>query len=223
MPAIRSARKVLSASESHLHPYVRGRHETRSLPTNIEPLLFGCRAINFRFITMQPPSLEERDHYYDGLQSRPRLIARSSVTPWRGAIPPERSRYYPKRFAHVGKHPIVEAWNSSSAKGSLRASVLDKLSEVDWTAVDVLRVGYANDLPMPVVLMISITPDAVLFEDGSAIVGRCKRLLDGVGLHGVECEIRESEVSNRLTSSSAPPLLPQLSRFAPARLAFRPD
>ncbi|RSL81788.1 hypothetical protein CDV31_016999 [Fusarium ambrosium] len=214
---------MLPASESHVHPYVRRHRQTRSLPTIIEPLLFSCRAANLRCTIMQPPSLEERDHYYEGLPSRPRLVARSSVTPWRGAIPPERLRYHQKRLAHVGNHPVVEAWNGSAAEGSLRASVLDALSGTDWTAVDILRVGYADDSPMPVVLMISVNPNAVLFKDGSAIVRRCKQLLDGVGLHGVECEIRESEVSNLLASSSAPPLLPQLSHFTPARLTFRPD
>ncbi|KAL6351692.1 hypothetical protein LRP88_15031 [Fusarium phalaenopsidis] len=214
---------MLPASESHLHPYARRHHKTRSLPDNIEPLPLGCRAVNFRFAIMQPPSLEERDHYYEGLPSRPRLVARSSVTPWRGAIPPERSRYYQKRLAHVGKHPIVESWNSSSAEGSLRASVLDALSGTDWTAIDILRVGYADDLPMPVVLMISVIPNAGLFEKSLAIVRRCKQLLDGAGFDDVECEIRESQVSNLLRSSSALPSLPQLSHFTPRRLTFRPD
>lgn len=200
---------------------MRSHRLTRSLPTSAEFLGFSYHAAFPFAAAMQPPSLEERDHYYDGLPSCPRLIARSSVTPWRGAIPPEKLRYHTKRLVNVGSHRIVEAWNDSSSTGSLRASILDTLDGIDWTAVDILRVGYAD--PLPVVVMVSVRPGAVSFETGSAIVRRCKQLLDRDGLGDVECEMRESTVSSLQTSPPASPSLPRLSHFPPARDTFYPD
>ena len=92
---------------------------------------------------MLPPKDKERNFYYAGLPSRPRLIARSSAFVWEEPKAWRRSEEE-KKLSNVGDHPI--------------AYVIDKITpdvidtSVSWTSIDVVRIGYEA---LPLVLWMS--------------------------------------------------------------------
>lgn len=141
------------------------------------------------------PTQQERDLYYHGIPSRPKLVARSSPEPW-VLVQSEWSGPRRKAMYAVGDHPIVAIWNDD-ASTSLRAQVIDLLSkrDVNWHAIDVLRIGYReapNDAP--VVVFISVERDSLTWERGHAVAVQCRLLLLQYELSDVHCEIKESRL-----------------------------
>ena len=46
----------------------------------------------------------------------------------------------------------------------MRQEIIDKLKDINWNAIDVLRIGYDMDDPAPVVLWISVNPNSTAWE-----------------------------------------------------------
>lgn len=150
-----------------------------------------------------PPTDEERDEYYFGLFSRPRLVARTGTSRWQG-------RYGwsdPGKTLHtVGRHPIAEKWNRSDALldgNSLPSQIIKALSGLRWTAIDILRVGYVVDEhghrsssydDFPVTMLITVEPDTVRWEKASEVVELCKLILFSYGMVDIEVEMKESKL-----------------------------
>ncbi|KAL6822558.1 hypothetical protein V8C40DRAFT_280565 [Trichoderma camerunense] len=144
-----------------------------------------------------PPSEEEARLYYYGLPSRPRLIARSGTRMWVNPQMPGFTTFlgiqnmYPRVLQPVGRHPqLHQQWNDGSS--SLRAEILKAVDGINWTALDILRVGLNGEYTLT--LMIAVLPDSLSWSDGHPITVRCKRIFEAHGIHEVECEIRESVV-----------------------------
>lgn len=74
---------------------------------------------------------------------------------------------------------------------------------VDWTSIDVVRIGYADEPSGNVVLWIGVKPGSVSFEVAIDTVFACRGLLLDHGIIDVDVEMRESEV----TRYAGPPLL----------------
>lgn len=155
-----------------------------------------------------PPSPEEQRGYYCGLPSCPKLIARSSTIPW---SPQYDGWSIPKCLYVVGEHAIAELWND--ADSSLRRQILQVVDRVDWTAIDVLRVGYARDngwtgerFRRPVTILISVRACSTSFEQGSRVVAACSRILEDHDLDDVQVEMKESEVRRAALASPLAPL-----------------
>ncbi|KAK1993612.1 hypothetical protein LX36DRAFT_661359 [Colletotrichum falcatum] len=138
------------------------------------------------------PTRYERDSFYHGLPSRPKLVARSSSTPLRLGVDGWSSDR--KTLAVVGKHAIVGKWNEEPSP--LRNQILGVLSRknADWHAVDVLRIGYADE-EMPVIVSISVSAGTA-WEVGDAVARDCRRALVEHGLDDVHCEIKESRLAD---------------------------
>ncbi|KDN61741.1 hypothetical protein CSUB01_10814 [Colletotrichum sublineola] len=138
------------------------------------------------------PTRAERDSFYNGLPSRPKLVARSSTTPLRLGLDGWSSER--KTLTVVGEHAIVGKWNDEPS--SLRNDILDILArqKVDWQAVDILRIGYADD-KTPVILSISVSAGTP-WEVGSQVARDCREALVENGLDDVHCEIKESRLVN---------------------------
>ncbi|KAJ4329161.1 hypothetical protein N0V84_000286 [Fusarium piperis] len=147
-------------------------------------------------ITPIPPSREEQVGYYYGLNSRPRLIARSSTNPWEH----KHDGFYPvpKSFDLVGKHPMIKPWNDSTS--ALRQGIGRILQEVDWTAIDVLRIGYdinywtGEDFghpEKPVTLLITVRKDSTSWAKAHRVVMACRAVLQQCDLHDVHVEMKQ--------------------------------
>ncbi|CAE6450272.1 unnamed protein product [Rhizoctonia solani] len=140
-----------------------------------------------------PMSESEAQHYYHGLYSRPRLVARSSAfsEPWiEPTVPFEQLPC--KELRPVGKHPIYEVWDDK-----LAPAVLDLLQtqRIDFTCIDILRIGIDEEWFAPVVLWIGVTPKSLSSVDGLTFALKCKQLLEERGIMDVHVELREAVVS----------------------------
>ncbi|EHK18415.1 uncharacterized protein TRIVIDRAFT_225726 [Trichoderma virens Gv29-8] len=157
--------------------------------------------------TPSPPSAEERNLYYFGLPSCPKLVARSSMNVWQN---PQRLgpttftgtyNMYPKSFQPVGKHPLLHRlWNDATS--SLRVQIVEAVSVADWTAVDTLRVGLNKEYN--ITLIIAVAPETLSWTRGHSIALRCKSILEEHGINDVHCEIQESLVTSCADSTSKP-------------------
>ncbi|KAK1564158.1 uncharacterized protein LY79DRAFT_530423 [Colletotrichum navitas] len=158
----------------------------------------------------RPPTDAECASYYNGLPSRPRLVARSSLTPFpferftRSAIDDGLSNR--KTLAVVGDHPIVSKWNNEPSL--LRGQIMDILTRhnVDWHAIDIIRIGY-EDEDMPVIVWISVSAGTT-WEMGNQVVHDCRDALVEHGLDDVHCEIKEARLVNVVRWGSAAHMTP---------------
>ncbi|KAK1980242.1 hypothetical protein LZ30DRAFT_782878 [Colletotrichum cereale] len=139
-------------------------------------------------IPPRPLSEDERNSYYRGLLSQPRLVARSSSTPLQTDM--TRLPSLSKTLGVVGQHAIVGKWNDEPSP--LQNRILEILTgeKVDWRALDVFRIGYAGD-EMPVILWITVAAGALSHEAGHRVAWRCREALQEHGLDDVHCEIKE--------------------------------
>lgn len=146
------------------------------------------------------PSSDEQELYYFGLPSRPKLIARSSTTPWE----PKMDRTDPlwpslrtKSLTPPGRHHLIPLWNDIN--GDLRKDIIEALAGTEWHTIDLLRLGYNSpngeepDGPQPITLLVSIEPAKVAWEEAHRVVMRCKAILEEHGISDVHCEMRESK------------------------------
>ncbi|KAL6355068.1 hypothetical protein LRP88_11545 [Fusarium phalaenopsidis] len=180
---------------------------SRSLPVDLDDINMAEAP---PFPRPLPPGPDEQEHYYFGLYSRPKLVARSSTKPWSWQYDGWPIK---KRLGPVGEHAIVEPWNDGHS--SLRRQLLQAVQELDWTAIDVLRIGYerennrtGEEFDNPVTVLISVKIGLTAFEPAYDVVAACRQILESHGLSDVQVEIKESEVA-RATSMPLPtPNLP---------------
>ncbi|KAH7153493.1 hypothetical protein EDB81DRAFT_758438 [Dactylonectria macrodidyma] len=150
-----------------------------------------------------PPSIEEQQYYYYGLPSKSKLVARSSSDPWAfrdnwstptadtKEVEAKRKAKMPieKALGVVGPHIIADLWNVST--GPLRIEILQALSGVKWTAIDILRIGYvkipnSDEKPeQPITLLISVEPDSISWSQGYEVVMQCRQILQRHGINDV--------------------------------------
>ncbi|KAF4506833.1 hypothetical protein G6O67_006874 [Ophiocordyceps sinensis] len=149
------------------------------------------------------PTPKERAFYYAGLPSSPKLVARSSSEPSYLRLD-EWGNPICKKLHIVGDHPIIAKWNDD-APTSPRAQVVDLLSacNVDWHAIDVLRIGDLDARIASVMLFISVEPDSLSWQTGRAVAMQCRLILLHHDLPDVHCEIKES----RLVPLTSPKVL----------------
>lgn len=158
------------------------------------------------------PTEYERDWFYSGLFSHPKLVARSSFTSFEDGKDCWSSPT--KTLAVVGEHAIVSQWNDEPSP--LRSQILGILAreKVNWRAIDILRIGYIGK-EMPVIVSISVLADTLSWEMGDQVALHCRNALVEHGLDDVHCEIKESTLDNL---ASSPAVLQQDSRQHPSYL-----
>lgn len=170
-----------------------------------------------------PPSDEERELYYHGLPSRPKLVARSSSsshpwvnpqmpgsTTWKGAI----ANMYPRVLRPAKGDPALhQQWNDAAS--SLRVQIIQAVSAVDWTAIDILSIGLEK-LEEPEdseaghhnTLLIAVKSNSLSWSRGNTLALRCKAILKEHGIKDMHCEVRESDVvyvTDAPSAQSPPP------------------
>jgi hypothetical protein len=156
--------------------------------------------------------------YYHGLPSGPKLIARSSTTPW----PHPHQWPENKKLDVATGHAIQQPWNDP--RGTLQQLIIRTLSDIDWTAIDILRVGYesayenADRAPeCPVTMLISVSENSTSFHQAETAIVECKQILARLALDDVEVEVKESIVctaaSNQGPDTYSPTSGPQALRL----------
>lgn len=156
------------------------------------------------------PSQHEATFYYASFPSSPRLLGRTSsaTVPWFFSDTwPPRDKYYPfgreealesaTASGPVGPHAIHALWETTT-----RQKVMEAISPLDWTSIDVLRIGRTTlaEKDRPIIVWVGVASRSV--ERGDApwpvvanVLGRVRGALDSDGLTDVECEVRISDTS----------------------------
>ena len=131
---------------------------------------------------MSPMSEEEAKYYYTGLPSCPTLVARTSTTPW------DRQ---PKELGPASHQALHKVWADGLSR---KVSDLLKSRDVEWTSIDIVRIGPAEEYYRPVILWVGVTPGSLSHDDGLVVASKCKALLEEHDITDVDVEIRESIV-----------------------------
>ena len=137
-----------------------------------------------------PPSPVEAQHYYYGIPSNPRLVARSSTNIW---VEPRSAEAYlvPKEASPLGFHPLQDIWEATV--GPAVVSYLDA-EGVKCTSLDPVRMGYTGDSSPPAIIWMGVLHGSLTAEIGIRVATDCKGILSAHGIPDVHVEIRESEV-----------------------------
>jgi len=162
-------------------------------------------------VLSRPPVSElEAKYYYAGLPSSPRLVARTSTTPWTAPTGMEAYRTL-KELRVVGSHALKEVWEDNLA---LKLhDCLDSM-KIEWTSTDVVRIGNVGESSAPIVIWIGVMPLSLSHRDGIIVASKCRELVLEHGISDVDVEIRESVV----TRSAGPKLL--ASSYSSDTLAY---
>ncbi|KAG4289692.1 hypothetical protein FPRO06_04514 [Fusarium proliferatum] len=167
------------------------------------------------------------------IPSHPKLVARSGIEdkPWSARY--EGGWTVQKTIDPIGNHAIVPLWNK--ADSDLRTGIIATLKDLNWTAINILRLGYARCLntldgtdDMLPKLLISVQPESTSLQSGYKATMQCRQVLREHGIKDVEVEMMEAWVSRcnspRLTSQPITEQIQetaQLSEFLGASIASK--
>jgi hypothetical protein len=91
----------------------------------------------------------------------------------------------------VGEHKIVEFWEAGLADQVIACLTTMK---VDWTSLDVVRIGIVDESFAPVILWIGVMPKSLSGKIGCTTAFEAREILYNSGIKDIEVEIRESHV-----------------------------
>ncbi|KAI0073524.1 hypothetical protein K474DRAFT_1666521 [Panus rudis PR-1116 ss-1] len=148
--------------------------------------------------TEQTYPLTERQAklYYAGLPSLPVLVARTSTTPFKLPSGVDDDENLKELCPTAGSHPIKEIWGTDTKFSRDLLAYLDE-KKVQWTSIDIVRIGPEDQWFKPVVIWVGIQPGSLTGRDGREVVLEVQRRLreEGEEFEDVEVEIRESIVT----------------------------
>jgi hypothetical protein len=117
------------------------------------------------------PSAEEATYYFWGLAGNPKIIARTSKTPYVRAF----SGTYPRKkwVTNIGNHPLRAVYNLE-----VRKSIWNALKSIPWVTIDIARIGYSGKQSVdPVVMLITIKPDSTPWVKAQEAVITCQKII----------------------------------------------
>ena len=139
---------------------------------------------------MAPYTYQQARSYYYGLPSRPTFVASTHNEVW--ALPTGLEAYAPtKMLRAVGEHKIVDLWEAGLADQVIACLAAMK---VDWTSLDVVRIGIVGESSAPIILWIGVVPESLSGENGRTVAFNARKHLYDSGIEDIEVEIRESRV-----------------------------
>jgi len=137
-----------------------------------------------------PPrvSAVEAEHYYHGLPSKPRLIARTGAS-WDPPSGPEA--YLRSKELRVPEHEaLMELWEDNLA--IMVHDILNQ-NQVDWSSTDIVRIAHVDEPDGNLILWIGVWT-SLPYEVGIEVALQCKRLLVDHGIMDLDVELRESNI-----------------------------
>ncbi|KFG82711.1 hypothetical protein MANI_003830 [Metarhizium anisopliae] len=149
---------------------------------------------------MEPyrPGEAEREFYYLGLFDPPKLIARTSGTPWSLVEGPDTAERYPPRksFRAIIQHEILVRWSES-----VRSNIIRALDGCNWRCFYPIRIGSRDRdaqppvVHYPVVLMVTVDEIDMEWESAIEIALACREVLRTAGILDVEVELLQATVT----------------------------
>ncbi|KAG2078877.1 hypothetical protein BDR04DRAFT_1137768 [Suillus decipiens] len=88
-------------------------------------------------------------------------------------------------------HPLQEIWETK-----VGPTMIEYLCSkgVEWTSLDPVRMGYADDSSPPIIIWMGVVPGSLSAQHGIEVATCCKSILSAHDIEEVHIEIRESEV-----------------------------
>ena len=133
----------------------------------------------------------EAKHYYNGLPSKPRLIARTGA-PWYSPSGPEAYLRI-KELRIPGQHELLDLWEDYFA---LKVHDILDQNGVNWSSTDIVRIAHIDDPDGNLVLWIGVRPrpTPLSYDVAIEVALQCQRLLFDYRITGVDVELRESDI-----------------------------
>lgn len=94
-----------------------------------------------------------------------------------------------KFISPIGKPEVVQDIRLKYDPDKIIACLVD----IDWTTIDMVRIGTQVDTSDPIILWVGVTPGSLSWQQGVEIACCCRKVLLEAGLD-IHCEIRESIV-----------------------------
>jgi len=133
------------------------------------------------------PSEVEAKHYFYGLPSKPRLIARSNADVWMRPTGPE-AYLEPKELTPLGIHRLNGVWEDIVGP-AMDTYLLEK--QVQCSIMNPLRIGIAGKPSPPAFILVGVNPGSLSAELGIKVAIHCHSILlqnDIDDIHIIICE-----------------------------------
>lgn len=135
-----------------------------------------------------PPGEQEKAEYYDGLRNQPRLIARTSATPF---VPNSTrdtyhfDKHYKKREP-LTCHEIITKYSQAFA-----VDIISTLGDYPWHRFYPIRINDEMDIGSPVVFVIETLTNSEPWETSIEVALSCRNVIRLMGITDVEVEIQQ--------------------------------
>lgn len=135
-----------------------------------------------------PPGEQEKAEYYDGLRNQPRLIARTSATPF---VPNSTRDTYQfdnhyKQREPITCHEIITKYTQAFA-----ADIISTLGDYPWHRFYPIRINDEMVKGKPVVFIIETLSDSEPWETSIEVALSCRNVIRLMGITDVEVEIQQ--------------------------------
>lgn len=201
------------SSDSLAHQESPGKKKKSRTPRHVYTLSMDSSSVPvFSLLPLPPPSQQsppsrsEVVHYYRGLPSYPKLVARTG-TKWEPGESDMDFWGYRRFLAPVGDHAIVQHWKEGQP---LPQAIMEVLTSYPWIGIDILRVAEwkaFDRVPSvettPVVMLITVEPGNNQWHAAIQVARRCRDGLYQFGITDVEVEIKESAHIRPASSGAA--------------------
>ncbi|KAL6816724.1 hypothetical protein V8C40DRAFT_281883 [Trichoderma camerunense] len=135
-----------------------------------------------------PPGEQEKAEYYDGLRNQPRLIARTSATPF---VPNStRDTYqFDKHFKQ--REPLTCQDIITKYSQAFAVDIISILGDYPWHRFYPIRINDGMDMGSPVVFVIETLTDSEPWETSIEVALSCRKAIRLMGITDVEVEIQQ--------------------------------
>jgi hypothetical protein len=99
----------------------------------------------------------------------------------------------------IGKQDVVQDIHNKYNP----EKVIACLADIDWTTIDMVRIGTEGNTSDPIILWVGVKPGSLSWEKGVEVACCCREVLLTAGLE-IHCEIRESIVQRAASVISSP-------------------
>ncbi|KAL7792738.1 hypothetical protein V8C43DRAFT_315278 [Trichoderma afarasin] len=135
-----------------------------------------------------PPGEQEKAEYYDGLRNQPRLIARTSATPF----VPNSTRdtyHFDKHYKQrepLTCHDIITKYGQAFA-----VDIISTLGDYPWHRFYPIRINDEMGIRRPVVFVIETLADSEPWETSIEVAPSCRNVIRLMGITDIEVEIQQ--------------------------------
>jgi hypothetical protein len=117
------------------------------------------------------PSPQEAAQYFYGLLGHPKLIARTSKTPFVRIYENQYPRE--KTVTNIGNHTLCAIYNQEA-----RESIWNALKSIPWLTIDITCIGFSGKQSVdPIVMLITVKAGSAQWVKAQEAVNTCQKII----------------------------------------------